>query len=410
MKTTSLLSLTILASLTTLAGCSVGSDTSDSSDQKVVQIPESPVKNQAIGNCWLYATGSWVESMHKAATGEVVSTSESYWSYWDWFNTITSGGVSGSTLPTGGFFPRAAWLIQSYGYMYQADFIPADSLGDTQNSQDTALTAIQASLATGALATPESRQNATLVRAELDKAWGLSTDVAADLTATFGADGSKAFGGTNAATLASGTHVHRASDLATGSIANADGTTSKMTLADFVGTGDSYSRSGPYVWQEVTYPDDAASRRQAQIRAQKALNSGWTVLMSWYVDFNALDGQGHFNAPPAKPGRQGGHMTVLEDYQITDVPGFGTLPAGELATPAELTASLDPSAKIEFLRTKNSWGNYESLASMPGYFDIYEAYFDGPMQECQVDGDDNPIDGTCTPQTPLGEFVVPPGF
>ena len=410
MKTLSFVSLAMLTSLSALAGCSVGTDGSDSSNQKVVTIPQSPVKNQAIGNCWLYATGSWVESMHKAATGEVVSSSESYWSYWDWFNTITSGQVTGSNLQTGGFFPRAAYLIQSYGYMYQADFIPADSAGDTQNSQQTALTAIQASLASGALATPEARANGTIVRSELDKAWGLSSDVAADLTATFGADGSKRFGDTNAASLQTGTHVHQASDLVTGNMQNADGTTTSLTLADFVGTGDSYSRSGPYVWQEVAYPSDAAGRRQAQIRAQKAMNGGWTVLMSWYVDFNALDGQGHFKAPPATPGPQGGHMTVLEDYEITNVPGFGTLPAGVNATPEQLAASVDPAATITFLRTKNSWGTYESLASMPGYFDIYEPYFDGPIQECQTDADEKPIAGTCYSATPLSEFVVPPGF
>lgn len=410
MKTTSFLSLALLASMSAI-GCSSSSESTSDSGNHVVDIPESPVKNQAIGNCWLYATGSWVESMHKAATGEVLNSSESYWSYWDWFNTISSGQVSGSSLQTGGFFPRAAWLIQSYGYMKQDDFIATDSATDTQTSQQTALTAIQASLATGALSTPESRTNAALVRSELDKAWGLSADVVADLNATFGADGSKRFGdASSAATLQATTHVHLASDLVTGNVANADGTTSPLTLADFVGTGDSYTRSGPYVWQEVPYPQDAASRRQAQIRAQKAMNGGWTVLMSWYVDFNALDGQGHFKEPPKTPGPQGGHMTVLEDYEITNVPGFGTLPAGVLATPDQLAASVDPSATITFLRTKNSWGSYESLASMPGYFDIYEPYFDGPIQECQTDADEKPIDGTCTAQTPLGEFVVPPGY
>jgi hypothetical protein len=47
---------------------------------------------------------------------------------------------------------------------------------------------------------------------------------------------------------------------------------------------------------------------------------------------------------------------------------------------------------------------------MPGYFDIYEKYFDGPIQVCQTDADEKPIDGTCNPQTPLEEFVLPPGY
>lgn len=84
-------------------------------------------------------------------------------------------------------------------------------------------------------------------------------------------------------------------------------------------------------------------------RVQRALQDRQPVIISWYVDFAALDAQGRFFAPPAQPGRQGGHMTVLEDYQINEVPGFGTLKAGTLETrPEALAAALLPTAKSSF--------------------------------------------------------------
>jgi hypothetical protein len=398
-----------VCSLALFAGCAAPDDSNvDSSGSQVVSIPQSNVKNQAIGNCWLYAMGSWAEGLHKAQANETLSMSESYWSYWDWYDHLVNGEVSGTSLATGGGFERAAYLIERYGIMMEPDFIAADAQSETQNSQQKALDAINASLAAGALKDPMSRTDSALVRSELNKAWALDPSVVADLDATFGPGGNNS--GANAVHGA-GSKVHWASEYSVKSMKDAQGNDKTLTLADFIGTGDQYSRQGDFAWQSVGYSDDATARRATQIRMQKAMNDGWDVMISWYVDFNALDKTGHFTAPPAKPGPQGGHMTVLEDYEITDVPGFGTLPAGTVETrPEALAASLDPSAKISFLRTKNSWGTYESLATMPGYFDIYEAYFDGPIQVCQTDAQENPILSTCNPQTPLEQFVLPPGY
>jgi hypothetical protein len=120
---------------------------------------------------------------------------------------------------------------------------------------------------------------------------------------------------------------------------------------------------------------------------QKAMHGGMPVILSWFVDFNAMDGQNRFMAPPPSPGHQGGHMTVLEDYQINEVPGFGTLKAGELVTdPKALDAALSPSAKIEFLRIKNSWGSglapNASGEEFRGYHDLYMKYLDASLVKC----------------------------
>src|SRR5205814_2091926 len=108
-----------------------------------------------------------------------------------------------------------------------------------------------------------------------------------------------------------------------------------------------------------SYPGDAKGRRDFLKRVQKALGDHQPVMVSWHVDFNALTSDSHFSKKQLDQrgvGRQGGHMTVLHDYEATNVPGFGTLKAGTQATPEQLTAALDDKVVISFLRVKNSWG------------------------------------------------------
>ncbi len=134
--------------------------------------------------------------------------------------------------------------------------------------------------------------------------------------------------------------------------------------------------------------------------------------MSWFVDFNALDEQGRFAAPPATPGHQGGHMVVMEDYQINNVPGFGQLKAGVAETrSAALTAALDSRASIEFIRIKNSWGNYRSDRAfvLPGFHDLYMKYLNGPVRQCEEkDGVTDP--NNCVDDQAFNDVVLPPGY
>jgi hypothetical protein len=75
------------------AGCSSGEGPAPASiSDEVVSLPHTDVKNQAIGNCWIYATASWVEALHNAATQTPENLSESYWSYWHWFVQILYRG------------------------------------------------------------------------------------------------------------------------------------------------------------------------------------------------------------------------------------------------------------------------------------------------------------------------------
>jgi hypothetical protein len=102
----------------------------------------------------------------------------------------------------------------------------------------------------------------------------------------------------------------------------------------------------------------------------------------------------------------------MDDYQIDNVPGFGTLAAGVLETrPDALAAALDDNATIDFIRIKNSWGTIRSDRNFTtGYHDLYMQYLNGPVEECQTDANENPIAGTCFSTTPFESIVLPPGY
>ena len=74
-------------------GCAAPSDEGPvaSGSDDIVDVPQTDVERQSIGNCWIYAHASWVASMHKAATGESFDVSRSYWTYWHWFDQIAAG-------------------------------------------------------------------------------------------------------------------------------------------------------------------------------------------------------------------------------------------------------------------------------------------------------------------------------
>src|SRR5262245_1995913 len=61
--------------------------------ENFTDVNQSDVKRQSIGNCWLYATASWSESLNKSATPNdpIPNFSESYWTYWHWFEQIANG-------------------------------------------------------------------------------------------------------------------------------------------------------------------------------------------------------------------------------------------------------------------------------------------------------------------------------
>ena len=408
---------TAVCTLGLLGAAACGDHGQDSGD--VTDVQHSDVKDQTIGNCWVYASVGWAESLVLRYTGNELDISESYITYWHWFEQITTpahGERRVSTLKdeedpelkTGGFWGVAGEVMLRYGMMQEGDFIAADAESIRSSRQRQARSAINASLRNGELSDPEKRSDPTVVRAELDKAWELSEDIVAALDQTFGQD--------VATTLydrvaPEGVLITRPADYGVGHL-DEGGVQRRITLADAIGGANSSGswnvRRGDYAWQRTSYPSSASRRRDFQIAVQRALHASQPVLLSWTVDFNAMK-VNKFEAPPTSPGRQGGHLVVLEDYQINDVPGHGTLKAGEtVLDSATLEAALAPEAKVEFFRIKNSWGedlapdNVEELA---GYHDLYMTYLDGPITKChEVDGDSC---GRKTQEAPWKNSILP---
>jgi len=417
-----------LAAATSLGGCAVDADQEDTeevgqegaSTDAITNVNHSKVKRQSIGNCWLYATTSWLEALNKMATGTEANVSESYLTFWHWFDQIANG-ASGEEVSTGGSFGVAAELINRYGLMLEKDFIAGEADAEMSGRQASALAAINTALKTGELKDPAARRDRVKVLSALMTAWGLDANVKSMMINTFGKGVTRTVDKSYASrkTPTKGM-ILRAKDFAAKLKDSKTGEWKTLTLQDAIGTrgyGSWAPRSGAFAWNELDYPTDSKSRRTFMQRVQRALHDGQPVIISWFVDFNALSSKASFSveelARRGGPGRQGGHMTVLHDYEITNVPGFGTLKAGESATPEQLQAALADTAQITFLRIKNSWGGYRpdrwNDAVIPGYHDLYLTYLDGPVKKC---AEKNGVTDTtnCSNATPLWDVVLPAGY
>jgi hypothetical protein len=421
LKTSRLMAMASMFALAVApAGCATESATdnaAESGDEEaatvddITSVDHTKVKRQSIGNCWFYATTSWAEALNKGATQQELNLSESYGTYWHWFEQI--GNRGGTEISTGGSFSTAVSLIDRYGMMPEGSFIPEESEAEMSGRQASALAAINKELKEGVLKDTAARRDKKKVREALDKAWGLSDAVKANLTSVFGAGVERTLDRSYRSRKPTG-GILRARDIAARLKNPTTGQFEKGTLQDAIGTGSTWSRTGKYVWNEADMPFQASGRRAFYLRIQKALHDKQPVVISWKVDFNALTAQSVFDlaALEAKgPGRQGGHMTVLHDYQAKLKDGT-VLKAGVQATPDELAKALDPSTTIEFLRVKNSWGASRpdrwSFADLPGYHDLTTAYLEGPIWDCAEGVTDRT---QCSKSAvPLWDVVLPAGY
>jgi hypothetical protein len=415
-----------LRSLAFLALCAVAplasgcSGDSGQSTDDITDVNHTNVERQSIGNCWIYAEASWAESMNLSATGKAFDISQSYWTYWHWFDQITNGEVSGE-IETGGGFDVAREIVLDRGLMAETSFVKEDSTSEMSQRQHDALATINTELKTGRLKDASSRANGTLVRTVLDQAWQLTGSVTSRLTKVFGADGQKTF--RTGASNKGATSIIKPSSFKvqyTERLTDPKKPTTKITTLD-VAVDE---------WSEASYPGTGSDsqKRNFMIRMQKAAHDRQPIVITWDVDFNAMENndpvlKGSFNLKTLKSaggaGRQGGHMTVLEDYEaVTKM--FGTLKAGETLDPtkpadkAKLDAALDPSTTISFIRIKNSWGALRDdrafAPGFPGYHDLYMDYLNGPITWCP-DVETTKTAANCKGSArPLQAMAFPPGY
>lgn len=405
------LSLAIFAVASCDARGSLSEQGLGSAQQPIVDVAHTAVEDQSIGNCWLYAEATWIESMTLSQDpSKELDLSQSYWTYWHWFDQVTNS-FSPQEIQTGGFQHTSHGLVRDRGMMTEATFIPEDGFGESSSRQASALSTINAALSRGDFSGATGQE----VRQIFDEAWGLAPEVRAQLDQAFGEDGEQT--------------LRQGADLTGTDII--DPTTVKVQYGEAV-DGESEVREGTVVdairgWNEVRYPYYPDQRREFLRRVQRALHDRQPVVLTWDVDFNAKevragDRQGSFNLQTlqraGRPGRQGGHMTVLEDYQAETVE-FGVLKAGVTLDPDDpedakkLEALLLDSTQITFLRTKNSWGTTGSAneysQDFPGYHDLWMDYLNGPIPFCP--DATSPTNETCSGEsTPLRTVLLPPGY
>jgi hypothetical protein len=277
--------------------------------------------------------------------------------------------------------------------------------------QKQALDAINLSLKSGALKSSAARNDKAKVRAELDRVWGLSADQSAMLDKVFGPKVTKTL---KASAQNAGTPILRADDFVVGYSMGPGKPMSKRTLTQAMGD-----------WQEAFY--FGKDTRNFLTRVQKALHEEQPVIITWFVDFNALENgqgpmRGSFNIDTLNrlgPGQQGGHMTVLEDYQAKLSDGT-LLKAGQTLDPSNpaqeklLERALDKDTEVQFLRIKNSWGGARPdrafAPGMPGYHDLYLNYLTASIKHCEEKDGHTDTTNCATGAPPLENVVLPPGY
>lgn len=333
----------------------------------VTAIDNTIVKEQTVGNCWLYGTAGWAEGLHRTATRETIDLSEAYWTYWDWYEEIVGGPLAlelttKSELEEGGHWGMAAELIRKYGWMEENAFITDEAPATVPRGQrqEVALKRINESLKTGALSTAAARQDPITVLVELNRAWELSGSVVDEILTTFGPE--RRDFSTKPRAIPTG-RLHAPEELV---VLAPDGV-HQSNLLEAVGElhpgTKAYEglRDGDLAWSSVPFAsDDTApgkARRSAIIRnTQDTINHRLPVPLSWLVARGVEEGSYRSRSDSART-VVGGHLSLITDYEVTNVPGFGTLAAGQRVTNKQaLAASLAEETTVTFFRVKNSWG------------------------------------------------------
>ncbi|HEY8078154.1 MAG TPA: hypothetical protein VIF62_28700 [Labilithrix sp.] len=366
--------------LASLAACAANTeDTSTVGDDVVVGVPQTDVERQSIGLSWLWSYGDWVKTMHG---GTDLTPSPTYWAYWHWFDQIANG--YGDTIATGGNWATANSIVSKYGLADDATFL-AGGDPDPVKREQAALAAINASLASGPLSSTVTRRDRLAVRRELDRAWGLSPDVSSALDAVFGDHVVRTFLPTSQVPDTSGTFVLRAEDVPV-----------SYRTAPMAAAAQKSLANAMHEWRNVYF---AAAQSDAYLaRVQAAVNDGQPVLLTWFVDFDALEVRdngrlGSFNLSTLNelgPGVQGGHTVVIQ------------------------AVTTDGSSRLQALRVPNAWGAaHPDRAFMPGVpneHDLWLDYLASPIKRC-VERDGSTDTSSCPyTQVPLQDVVLPPGY
>lgn len=348
----------------------------------VVDVARTPAKQQAIGNCWLYATTGLAESLHKEATGEEWDLSENYLTYWMLYERISAATcasdlLENGELKTGGgeWVEEARETIDRRGLMLEGDF------GEDRDGAvvAAAVEKLSAKLRDDRVArSAVARHDRKAIRAMLDEAWSLPEGLRQGFDASFGAEGRSDFRGCTGAACA---------PLVDGRVARASIGGERVSLRDAL---------DDYVRVPMPQTTDPSEFRRWERAVQRSLHARAPVPISWIADSADAVGDGLFSRGEAdirditsalSEGTAGGHASLIVDYGAENVPGVGSLAAGEVASAADMAAAMSDETVITVMRMKNSWGEAAGVTRThfedTGYTDLGRGVLRGLNEYCQ---------------------------
>jgi hypothetical protein len=313
------------------------------SEVKVTSVTHTPVKRQAIGNCWLYAHATWLESLLKHTTGQDINVSETYWTYWDFYEKLLAGEpIPDKELNTGGTWFRSKSIIQKYGWVEEGQFIATENDAVMSPAQDCAEAYLLLQGKPGGTLADVKNRTPELVRAELDKAFSC-------------------YGTVNFSMDEAWNNRRKAEETLLKDVKTGDENTLAVWLNRWQEImSPSYTTWGPYEGKKLGTEAEFNAFKLIEQKIKRALNDHQPVVISFFVSFNAPNPDGYFNlntlARAGNLGDNGGHMLVLHDYTVNDIPadaGFTSLGEGDMDPQLKETAL---AGNLDYLVAKNSWG------------------------------------------------------
>lgn len=305
-----------------------------SSDVSATHIPVSSAKRQALGNCWIYATTSWLESVILLNTSprKEYNFSESYFLYRIYEVRLKDAAHNNRPFPdeiyAGGEWSESVDLMNHFGLMREGDFIPHEANDAESKTQLYATEYINNSIRSGLLSHDRSYE---AIEHELDQAFGVQRSN---------------LGGK----VISADHIQ-----------TAPGRTLREELKHWK---EIYL---PYEQPIGGLPQSAKMKQETRIKLVEIkdhLNQQRPLLAHWWIDFNAVDKQGILSVAQMRakggPGEGGSHMTNLVDYVASgSVPNTNiTFETDEGAVSKELQELALRYGEIDYLVMRNSWGTH----------------------------------------------------
>lgn len=361
--------------LTILAGaCASSTEESAARHDDVTDVSPPPPVQQAVGNCWIFATNAWIEAMSARPVGATaVDLSEAYLSFLYWLDQISAPpapftrGVVFQLRPTGSW-GIAADLLTRFGWLPEAKFLNVASTGTFALRHQQAFQAMQYELAHGKLTTPAARADRQLVAETLVKAWNLDPELVANLTKAFGPDFRRDL--QNGQATLEETGITRLDDITVGWGVAGDRVSAQDLIGSLPEGEDAFTgkRSGPYAYSDTKPPGSEDKVRGYLRRVQKSLNQDLPVVMSETSDDTDLDANGMYRKPAdgVLSDQWYDHAVMVFDLSVQTA-RFGLLAVGTKETrPEALAASLEDGSQVLSFRARNSyWGRYADGSVIP---------------------------------------------